>query len=65
MIQHPKKTNSEGKRVDIIEMAEFICPDCGKKMYHENQTTLEIEKGVHKKFCSKKPGDTQSYMHRT
>ncbi len=45
-------------------MAEFICPDCGMRLYHENETTLEIEKGVHKKFCRKKPGDTKSFMHR-
>jgi hypothetical protein len=45
-------------------MAEFICPDCGKRLYHENETTLEIEKGVHKKFCTKIPGDTKSFMHR-
>ena len=45
-------------------MTEFICPDCGKRLYHENETTLEIEKGVHKKFCRKTPGDTKSFMHR-
>jgi len=45
-------------------MTEFICPDCGKRLYHENETTLEIEKGVHKKFCTKIPGDTKSFMHR-
>jgi len=45
-------------------MTEFICPDCGKRLYHENETTLEIEKGVHKKFCTKTPGATKSYMHR-
>jgi len=45
-------------------MTEFICPDCGKRLYHENETTLEIEKGVHKKFCRKTPGSTKSFMHR-
>ena len=45
-------------------MIEFICPDCGKRLYHENETTLEIEKGVHKKFCRKTPGATESFMHR-
>ena len=45
-------------------MAEFICPDCGKRLYHENETTLEIEKGVHKKFCTKTPGAVKSFMHR-
>ena len=45
-------------------MTEFVCPDCGKRLYHENETTLEIEKGVHKKFCRKIPGATKSFMHR-
>jgi hypothetical protein len=35
-------------------MSEFICPYCGKRMSHENETTLNIEKGVHAKFCTKK-----------
>lgn len=48
----------------VYTMTEFICPDCGKRLYHENETTLEIEKGVHKKFCTKIPGDTKSFMHR-
>ena len=45
-------------------MIEFICPDCGKRLFHENETTLNIEKGVHAKFCRKIPGDTKSFMHR-
>ena len=45
-------------------MPEFMCPDCGKRLYHENETTLEIEKGVHKKFCTKTPGDIKSYVNR-
>lgn len=45
-------------------MTEFICPDCGKRLYHENETTLEIEKGVHKKFCRKISGATKSFLHR-
>ncbi len=45
-------------------MPEIICKDCGKRMYHENQTTLDIEGTIHKKFCRKKTGETQSYMHR-
>jgi hypothetical protein len=35
-------------------MPEIICPDCGKRMFHENETTLNIEKAVHAKFCEKK-----------
>ena len=45
-------------------MTEFICSDCGKRLFHENETTLNIEKGVHAKFCRKILGDTKSFMHR-
>ncbi len=45
-------------------MPEFMCPDCGKRLFHENETTLEAQKGIHKKFCTKIPGDTKSYVHR-
>ncbi len=45
-------------------MPEIVCPDCGKRMFHENEDTLKIEESVHKKFCRKKEGAVQSYMHR-
>ncbi len=45
-------------------MPEIICPDCGKRMFHENEDTLKIEESVHKKFCTQKEGATDSYMHR-
>ncbi|WKT57292.1 hypothetical protein QVH35_07665 [Candidatus Nitrosotenuis chungbukensis] len=45
-------------------MAEIICEDCGKKMFHENEATLKIEESVHKKFCRKKPSEAYSHMHR-
>ena len=45
-------------------MPEIICPDCGKRLFHENETTLKIEETVHSKFCRKKEGETQSFMHR-
>ncbi len=45
-------------------MPVIICPDCGKRSFHENPDTLKIEESVHKKFCRKKEGDTHSYMHR-
>ena len=45
-------------------MPEIICQDCGKRMFHENEDTLKIEDSVHKKFCRKKEGATDSYMHR-
>ncbi len=45
-------------------MPEIICEDCGKRLYHENQTTLDIENKIHKKFCRKREGETHSYMHK-
>ena len=45
-------------------MPEIICPDCGKRLFHENLDTLKIEENIHKKFCRKKEGETHSYMHR-
>jgi len=45
-------------------MPETICKVCGIRMFHENETTLKIEEGIHKKFCRKKMGETHSYMHR-
>ncbi len=45
-------------------MAEIICEDCGKKMFHENESTLKVEESIHKKFCRKKQGDFHSYVHR-
>ena len=45
-------------------MPEIICPDCGKRLFHENPDTLKIENTIHKKFCRKKEGADYSYMHR-
>ncbi|MFB5598344.1 MAG: hypothetical protein ACE5RJ_04950 [Nitrosopumilaceae archaeon] len=45
-------------------MPEIICEDCGKRLFHENETTLQVEEKIHKKFCRKTEGETQSYMHR-
>ncbi len=45
-------------------MPEIICQDCGKRLFHENEDTLKIEDSVHKKFCRKKQGASESYMHR-
>ena len=45
-------------------MPEIICEDCGKRLFHENEDTLKIEETIHKKFCRKKEGATQSFMHR-
>ena len=45
-------------------MPEFICPDCGQRIFHENETTLKIEETIHSKFCRKEVGKTHSFMHR-
>lgn len=45
-------------------MPEILCPECGKRMFHENEDTLKIENSIHQKFCRKKEGSTHSYMHR-
>lgn len=45
-------------------MPEIICPECGKRLFHENKDTLKIEESIHKKFCRKKEGELHSYMHR-
>lgn len=45
-------------------MPEKICEDCGKRHFHENPTTLEVEVKICKKFCGGKQGRTHSYMHR-
>ena len=45
-------------------MPEFVCPDCGQRLFHENETTLKILQTIHSKFCRKSPGQTHSYMHR-
>ncbi len=46
------------------DMPEIICEDCGKRLFHENETTLKIEEAVHKKFCRKAEGGDYSYMHK-
>ena len=45
-------------------MPEFMCPDCGKHLFHENETTLKVQETIHEKFCRKTEGATHSYMHR-
>ena len=45
-------------------MPEIICQDCGKRMFHENEDTLKMEDTIHKQFCRKKEGATESFMHR-
>ena len=45
-------------------MPDLICPECAKRIFHENETTLEIQMKIHSKFCRKAEGETHSYMHR-
>jgi hypothetical protein len=45
-------------------MPEFVEEETGRRLYHENETTLEIEKAIAKKFIPKKGDETSSYMHR-
>jgi transposase-like protein len=35
-------------------MPNYTCPDCGKKLFHENETTLTVETQIHGKFCPAK-----------
>ena len=45
-------------------MPEFVEEETGRRLYHENETTLNIEKAIAKKFIPKKGEVTSSYMHR-
>ena len=45
-------------------MPEFIEEETGRRLYLENETTLDIEKEIAKKFTPKKGEVTSSYMHR-
>ncbi|HJM45835.1 MAG TPA: hypothetical protein QGF44_02545 [Candidatus Nitrosopelagicus sp.] len=45
-------------------MPEFIEEETGRRLYHENETTLDIEKEIAKKFTPKKGEVSSSYMHR-
>ncbi|MDI1495326.1 MAG: hypothetical protein K8823_634 [Cenarchaeum symbiont of Oopsacas minuta] len=45
-------------------MPEFIDSKSGKRLYHENKTTLEVEKKILAKFTGKDDENSGSYMHR-
>ena len=45
-------------------MPAVIEEETGRRLYHENETTLDIEKAIAKKFVPKKGEVTSSYMHR-
>ncbi len=44
-------------------MPEFRCEDCGKRLFHENETTLEIEKTVQLQNSSKKNKRRDSQLY--
>ena len=44
-------------------MPEFIDEKSGTRIYHENKTTLEVQKKILAKFSGKYDADG-SYMHR-
>ena len=43
-------------------MPEFVCPDCGIRIFHENEATLKIQETSHSKFCRNKEGEIQGQM---
>lgn len=43
-------------------MPEVTCAKCGKRLYHENESTLKIQETICGKFCTET--STHSYMHR-
>ncbi len=45
-------------------MPDLICPDCGKRLFHENETTLKVMQNICSKFCVDQKGEHHSYMHR-
>ena len=45
-------------------MPDLICPDCGKRIFHENETTLKVMQTICSKFCRSKEETHHSYMHR-
>jgi len=47
-----------------MNMPESVCPDCGKRLFHENETTLQVQETIHSKFCRKIQGETHSFVHR-
>ena len=45
-------------------MPEFVCKQCGRREFHENEDTLNMMIKIHENFCRKKEGEDQSFMHR-
>jgi len=45
-------------------MPDFICENCGRLEFHENDDTLKMMIKIHEEFCRKREGQDQSFMHR-
>ena len=45
-------------------MPEFICGECGRREFHENEDTLKMMITIHENFCRKKERENHSFMHR-
>ena len=45
-------------------MPDFICENCGRREFHENDDTLKMMIKIHEEFCRKRVGQDQSFMHR-
>ena len=45
-------------------MPDFICENCGRREFHENEDTLKMMIKIHGEFCRKREGQHQSFMHR-
>ena len=45
-------------------MPDFICENCGRREFHENEDTLKMMVKIHEEFCRKKEGQDHSFMHR-
>ena len=45
-------------------MPDFICENCGRREFHENDDTLKMMIKIHEEFCRKREGQDQNFMHR-
>ena len=45
-------------------MPDFICENCGRREFHENEDTLKMLIKIHEEFCRKREGQDHSFMHR-
>jgi len=45
-------------------MPEFICEECGRREFHENEDTLKMMVKIHENFCRNREGENHSFMHR-